>query len=141
MFKIFLLVFLLADSGAIFCQVKKAEGLELISKLKRSYNRRIDLGVDVPLYPEYYQWIITGKVGDQQYYSGNVPLYYYNDVSEEMFVIDQVAVGSSIELTHMMVYHQKIFYFYPLETKNKDGFSYGWIEGSYIACDEGKLPF
>lgn len=141
MFKIVLSLLLLVSGEASFSQVKKAEGLELINKLKRSYNTRIDLGIDVPLYPEYYHWKITGKVGDHEYYSASVPLFSYNDVSEEMFVIDQVAVGSSISLTQMMVYHQKIFYFYPLETKNKDGFSFGWVEGSYIACDESKLPF
>lgn len=131
----FLALTLLVISFPVISKVDTPKGVDTIRKVRRSYQTRIDLSIEVPQYPQYYLWKVRGKVGDVMLYKESVPLYRYDENIRGLREISRIKVGTAIEIDAVFAYNGRMYYRIPVEPTEKNNAKFGWLDGLFIERD------
>ena len=136
---IFLILLGLIATDRANCQQadRQATQIERPRDIDRYHVDRVNLASDVPPYHSFYVWrasleSVTGKTGG----GGSIPVYRWDEWTDEMVVNAELPVGTEIKLDILKVfaYHN---YFRIAQGKDPRGQEkYGWIDGSYITRDD-----
>ena len=101
--------------------------------LRINYQKRINPGIEVPKYPEYYAWVITGRINGEQVYEGEVPVlaFDYGNIR----VLGKVPVGTAITLESFEALQGRIYYGIPFADSTGKP-QKGYVDGSVIERDD-----
>lgn len=135
---IFLIILIFFVLSPVAFGVDQPVGRAELWKAIRAYRADVDVGFEVPTYPKYSTWKVSGKLGTDVLYPEKVPVFDLNSLTGEVLEVGTVAVGTEIALEYFKSYQSRYYYEIPGE---KIEFSPGitrptaWVLGSFIAKD------
>ena len=103
----------------------------------RTYHARISPGTEIPMYPEYATWRITGSIAGTVVYKTDVPVKVFDSLSGASWAAGKIKVGTEVKLNFHRNEGGRIFY--EVEAKdvtdrNKATHTF-WVDGSFIERD------
>ena len=104
-------------------------------QLKLNYQKRINPAFEIPRYPEYYAWVITGKTAGLQVYESEVPVWGFDYGNFRL--LGKIPVGTTVTLDHFTEMQGRLYYAVKITSPaGKD--QRGWVDGAVIERDDTK---
>lgn len=133
----FLMVWAMLGAFEASSEVRKPKNKQEMWEILRTYHERVNPGLEIPQYPETATWVISGEIGGEEVYKEAVPVYYFDELSYELYQQGTIAIGTVVSLDYYKSKDGKLYYLVPDEGVKSDRASGGpfWVEGTHIKKD------
>lgn len=137
--KYFGLILLIFFPDYLF-SVESPKSREDIWKAIHNYHNKFNPGLDVPRYPKYSTWVVTGESSGVVVYKEKVPVRTFDRLTGDSWISGYVPVGVEVTLTHVERYQRNLYYEVSsdrVEVTSPNSREF-WINGHYIRRDKGR---
>ena len=115
--------------------VETPKSNEEMWKVLNTYHAKVDPGLEIPQYPQYYYWETTGTNGSFEAYKKKIPVYIYDEPSSLLIPAGWINIGVQVALNHFLTESSVIYYRVDpklVEFTLPDVNSDVWLNGRYI---------
>ena len=118
--------------------LESPKGRRAVWQAIRHYHKFFNPGMDIPRFPEYSTWVISGENSGILVYKDKVPVYVFDNLSSQYWVGGFIKVGTKVTLDKVMPRGGHLYYGVSkdavslLADRFKGPF---WVDGNYIKRD------